>query len=111
MGDVLRVCLRLVPPAHDPERDARIPLFHEGGNYGVQGPLSGGERIGRGGLEREERTAVVQYEAGAVGDDARSKIRVIALNQRDHVAIAIDGAEIDGAATRLQRARADAAVR
>src|ERR1700732_3473946 len=63
MRDILRVRLRLVPSAHDPKRDARIPLFHEGGNYGVQGPLSGSERIRRGGLEREERTAVVQYEA------------------------------------------------
>src|SRR5260370_13953159 len=41
----LRVCLRLIPAAHNPERHANISLLRERRNDCVQWPLSSRERI------------------------------------------------------------------
>ena len=63
-------------------------------------------------LEGEQRTAIVQHEAAALDRDAGAEQPEIALDQRHHVAVAIDGREIGGVGARIGRlAGADAAVR
>ena len=61
----------------------------------MQRPLAGLERVGTAGLEREQRTAVVQHEAGLRRDEARSEALIVALDQRHDVAVAIDHAQVD----------------
>jgi len=45
VGDELRVGLRLVPTAHDPERDPRVALLRKGRDDRVQGTLVPGQQI------------------------------------------------------------------
>ena len=46
VGDELRVRLRLVVSAHDPEADVNVVLFDERGDDGVQRPLARLKRVG-----------------------------------------------------------------
>ena len=75
--DELRVRLRLVPSAHDSERNPNLIFFHERGDDGVQRPLVPGDCIGRIFIQAEERPAVVQRKSRAVGDKARPEFVVI----------------------------------
>src|SRR5208337_1703975 len=61
--DELRVRLRLVPAAHDAERHAKIALLRKPRDDGVAGTLAAGQRVGRAGVQREERSAIVQRKA------------------------------------------------
>ena len=64
-------------------------------------------------VEREVRAAVLERDARPRHGDTRAEGGVVALDERDHVALAVGGAEIDGAAAvrvarpRLQRAGGD----
>ena len=96
VGHELRVRLRLVPSAHDPEGDPRAVLLHEPRDDRVERPLARRQRVRVVRLEREQRAAVLQHEAGAVRDDAGAEPGVVALDQRHHVAVAIDRRQVDG---------------
>src|SRR5208337_2948647 len=65
--DELRVRLRLVPAAHDAERHAKIALLRKPRDDGVAGTLAAGQRVGRAGVQREERSAIVQRNSRAPG--------------------------------------------
>ncbi len=110
--DKLRVGLRLIPAAHDAERDARVAAGHERRNDRVQRAFARREHVGMPAIEREQRAAILQRKAGALGHDARSEAREIALNQRHHVAVAIGHAEICRiSGVHRQRARLGARLR
>ena len=96
VGDELRVGLRLVPAAHDAEADVDVALLHEGRDDGVQGTLVSGERIGQAGRELEAGAAVMEGEAETGSDHAGAVAGVVALDERDDVAVLVDGGEIDG---------------
>ena len=49
-------------------------------------------------IQREQPAAVLQREARALGNQARSEAREDALDQRHHVAVAIDDAQVRGVA-------------
>ena len=89
VGHELRVRLRLVPSAHDPEGDPRAVLLHESRDDRVERPLARSQRVRVVRLEREQRATVLQHEAGAIRDDAGSEPGVVALDERHHVAVAI----------------------
>jgi len=57
------------------------------------------ECVGRSGIEGEERAAIVQNETGIGSDDAGAEGVVVALDERDHVAVAIDYGEVGGVVT------------
>ena len=63
------------------------------------GPPAGLDRARDG----EARAAVLEHDAGPRRDDARAEALVEALDERDGHAVAVDGAEVDGAAGRLAR--------
>ena len=46
VGNKLRVRQRLIHSSHDAETDVLVPVFHEGGNDGVEGTFVAGKRIG-----------------------------------------------------------------
>ena len=92
--DILRVRLRLIPSAHDAERDAHVALFHERRNDGMQRALVRRESV-RANWDRARRAR--RDSAARIRcppPRARTKRRVVALDQRHHVAVAIDNAEI-----------------
>src|SRR5262249_57793409 len=91
----LRVCLRLVPAAHDAEADPRAVALHESRDDRVQWALARLEHVWVIAVEREEGTAVLQREAGARWDEPGAERMVHALNQGHDVAVAVDGREID----------------
>src|ERR1700722_1352550 len=88
--DELRVGLRLIPTAHDAEGDAYVAVLRECRDDGVERALVSGQRVGRSRVEREQAAAILQRESSAGRDDSRAESGVVALNQRHHVAIAID---------------------
>ena len=59
------------------------------------GRLRPRERVGLIRREREQRAAVVEHEAGAVGNQPGPEAVVIALDERHHVAVAIDDRQVD----------------
>src|SRR5690242_2759944 len=77
----LRVCLRLIPTAHDSKRYARIAFLRKRGNNRVQRPLPSCQSVGRRGVKRKESAAIVEGKTGSGRHDARSKRFVIALNE------------------------------
>src|SRR6266850_2191938 len=95
----LRVGLRLVPAAHDPEADPHVVLLHEGRDDRVQRPLAAGDGVRLPRLEREQVAAVLQHEAGVLGRQARPEAGVVALDERDDVPLAVHDAEVDGVAS------------
>ena len=64
------------------------------------GRLCGASAFGEVGIQREQRAAIVQDEARAFRHDSRAEIRIVALDQRHHVAVAIHDAQIDGVCCR-----------
>ena len=62
-------------------------------------------------IERKICAAVLERDARAGDGDARAEGRVVALNERDHVALCVRGAEIDrAAAVRVARFRLERLV-
>ena len=76
------------------------------GNDRVQRALARSEHVRMVGLQREQRAAVVQHEAGSRRHDAAAEARIQALNQRDDVAVLVDGGQVD----RVAAARVGQAV-
>src|ERR1700679_535329 len=71
--DKLRVRLRLIPAAHNTERDAHIALFHESRDDRMDRPLAACESVGVCLIEREKAAAVLQRETRSTNREARSK--------------------------------------
>ena len=74
------------------------PSLHEAGNDGVERALAAGKRVGRRGVEREKAAAVLQGEAHALHGHVRSEVVVVALDDGEDVAFAIDDGEVGGIA-------------
>src|SRR5690606_12632715 len=93
----LDLALRLHVAAHDAESEqgAAGPR-RKARNNSMKGPLAGrvGVRVRR--IERERRAAVLQAEAIARHGDAGAEAVIVALDQRDHVAVSVGRCEIDG---------------
>src|SRR6266853_685945 len=88
--------LRLIPSAHDSESDADSVLFHERRNDGVQRPLARRERVRLAWLQAESRAPIVQRKARMGRNESRAEARRQALDQRHDVAVAVDGAYVNG---------------
>ena len=86
--------LRLVPSAHDPERHAHVSLLRKRRNDRVQRPLSPRQRIWRVWIQAEEPAAIVQRKSRACRNDARPETFVVALDERNHVSLSVDDAQI-----------------
>src|SRR6202158_3814158 len=92
--DELRVRLRLIPSAHNAKCHSRLASLRESGNDGVARPLAPRQRIRRSAIQRKQRASIVQRESRSGCHDSRSKLRVITLDQRDHVSVAVHHAQI-----------------
>ena len=77
------------------------PFGHERRNDRVQRPLARREHVRMRAIEREQRAAILQRKSGAFGDDARPEAREVALDERHHVAVAIDDGQIRRVAAAL----------
>ena len=69
------------------------------------GRLPGAITFGWPGVQREQAAAVVQHDAGVAGDDAGAEGLEERLDQRDDVAVAVGGGQVDGVAVRLRMRR------
>ena len=95
------MALGLHEAAHHAKRPHRpAALGEKARNDGVVRPLAGGQAVGVLGLQREVVAPVVQANAGARHHHARAKTHVIALDERDHVALAVGSAQVHRAAAR-----------
>src|SRR5271166_3394530 len=94
----LRMSKRLIEAAHDAKANVLLAVLHERGNDGVERALATGKRIGRRGIEREKASAVLQGESHAHHGHVRSKVVVVALDEREDIAFAIDDGEVSGVA-------------
>ena len=112
IGHELGMRLRLVPAAHDAKGDPRVALFHKGRNEGMHRPLAAFNEIGTGGVERERTTAVLQRETRSGGDraGAEADARIVTLDQRHHIAFAIDYGQVNRVGTGERRRGRDIAV-
>src|SRR5687767_15370709 len=61
-------------------------------------------------VEREERAAILEDDAGRARDDARAELVIEALDHRDRVAVGIGGDERDRVAARGRRAECERRV-
>ena len=104
--------LRLVPSAHNSERNANLILLHERRNKCVQWAFVSRERVRRSWIEVEERAPIMQNKSCAVRDQSRAKFRVVRFDKGDHVAFAIHHAQV-GCVARIghRSARRNIAVR
>ena len=91
---------RLVCAAHNSEADVLISAFHKGRDDGVERAFVWREYIGRIGIQRKQRTTILQHESHAFHRDAGAKALVIALNQRHDIAVAIDRGQVCRVASR-----------
>ena len=92
--------------------DSLAALEQKAGDDRVVGLLAARETVVALRVEREVRPAVLKGNARAGDGDARAKAAVVALNKRDHIALAVRGAEVDGtAAVRVARLRLERFVR
>ena len=64
--------------------------------------LAGGDDVGMSLPEREETAAVVQRDAGIAGDDPGAEALEDRLDQRDDVAVAIGGGQVDRVTVRFR---------
>src|ERR1700679_264096 len=91
VGDELRVGLSLVPAAHDAEADMDLALLHEGRDDGVERPLMSGEGVRQAGSELKDVATALKREAESWGDKTSAIAGIVALNERDNVAVLVDG--------------------
>ena len=92
-------CAWFQPPMM-PKAMRTSPFCAKAGMMVWSGRLCPASALGEVGIESEKAAAIVQREAGARRDDAGAEAGVVALDQRDHVAVAIDDGEIGGVASR-----------
>ena len=98
----LGVSLGLHVPAHDAETHHRFSVAREEGrDDGVEGSLARAHQVVAGLVQREAVASVLQAQAVARHDHARTKAHVIALDEADHHAAGIGGTQVDGAALGL----------
>lgn len=93
----LDVPLRLHTATHHTEGFPRLAILQrEAGNDGLEGAFARCVDIGVAGFEGEHFAAVLKREAKAGDDDAAAHAAgVVRLDERDHVALGIGGAEVD----------------
>ena len=105
VGHELGVGLGLVPAAHDAEGRCECrPLRMKAGMMVCSGRLRPARALGASGsrLNRPPRLWSAKPVPG--GDDAGAEAGIVALDQRDHVAVAIDDGEVGGVAAAGGRA-------
>src|SRR5258705_470319 len=107
VGDELGVGLCLIPGAHDAEADTKVALLHEPRDDRVQRTLARCQHVRVVFVEREERAAILQREAGASRHQPAAEPLVDALNERHDVAVAIDCGKIDRVAAVARGDRID----
>src|SRR5947207_9361652 len=90
--------LRLDEAAHDPERPEQAPVAEEHARNG--GVVWAAARYDRS-RDREGGAAVLEDDAGSGRDDPGSEALVQALDEGHGHAVAVDRAEVDGAARGL----------
>ena len=79
----------LVGSAHDAESNVLIAFLHEGGNDGMEWAFPWSEDIGRSGIEREQRTAILQDKPHSANRNSRTKRFIVALYQGNDIAFPI----------------------
>src|SRR5882724_12911749 len=88
--------LRLHPATHDAKRFPRLAvLHHETGNDGVKWTFARRVNIRVSRLHREKFAPILKHESKPRHDNAAAHASIIALNQANHVAFVIRGAEVD----------------
>jgi hypothetical protein len=86
----------LHPAAHDAKRFPRLAiLHHETGNDGVKRsfPRRVNIRVSR--IHREKFATILKHESETRHDNATAHPAVVALNERNHVALIIGGAHVN----------------
>src|SRR6516165_1070695 len=63
VGNKLRLCHRLIPPAHDAEPDMKVSFFHESRNVRVERPLVGSKCVRAAGSQCESAGTILQNNA------------------------------------------------
>src|ERR1700738_4287520 len=87
---------RLILPAHHTERHYRATIFgREAGYDRVQRPLSRRDAVGMAGLNAETATAILQQDAGLVGDDRRTEGVRDRIDERTDVAVLVHHSDVD----------------
>src|SRR5438093_1190122 len=90
----LRLGLALAP--HGPVDEARpAPVEIHGRDQRVHGALAGGERVGLGGIEREEGAPILEDDARVTRHEPRAPGEIERLDQRDRVAFPVGGDDGD----------------
>src|ERR1043166_1324356 len=86
----------LVLPTHNAKRHDRAAVLDEhAGDDRVKRALPRRDRIGMAGDDAEAGAAIVQEDAAFGRHDAGAKRREQGIDERDRVAVAVYGAEID----------------
>ena len=94
-------CAWLSPPI-TPNDTHGLPSLHDHRRHQrVQRTLVRADLIRMPGRQGEAGAAVVQRDAGLAGDEAGAKARKQRLNERDHVALAVSGSQVDRVAAIL----------
>ncbi len=107
-GDDLNLTLGLHVPAHDAEGQPGLSVTgREARDDGVEGPLARRIDIGVAVLKGEELAAVLEHEAQAIRDEARSHAAEVGLDEGDHQAVLVRGAKIGGVAVAGRLSGAD----
>src|SRR5271170_2186604 len=101
---------RLVHAAHDPKADMLRASLHKAWDDGVKGTLPSHKSIRRFCIQRKQAAAILQDKAPTLHRDRGAKGRIVALNQRKNIALAINDREISRIAAR-ERARSNRAIR
>lgn len=97
----LDVALRLHETAHDAVDGVQGAVRGVGDHCrddGVVGAFARGEHVGVVGAEVEVCAAVLESEAATCGDDARAEAGVVAVDERDAIAVFVGYGEVDGVA-------------
>ena len=103
----LDVTLRLHVAAHHAVREPRLSLpGDERGNDGVERPLVRRQPVGMAFGQHESGAPVLEHDAGARDDDARSEIAVDRVDEGHHVAVGVGHGQVDGLARGGDIARA-----
>jgi hypothetical protein len=100
----LHVSLRLHVAAHHAERQpGTAVLERHRGHERMQRPLAWSDHVGVRRIEREQAAAVVQDNPGVSCDDSGAEVFEDRLNQRDDVAVAVGGRQVDGVSMAIRR--------
>src|SRR5216684_2060561 len=87
---------RLILPAHHAEWHQRpAALGDKAWNDRVQRPLAGRDAVGMAGLDAETGAAILQQDAGLVGDDRRTEGMRDRIDERTDVAVLVHHGDVD----------------